>query len=68
MSDLMNNLMSAKEVIEDLIGDLEDYIDDYKDTIANSGSKLVSYEYTIRCSELKRWKRSLKEQLEELED
>lgn len=64
----MSNLMSTKEVLEGLIDDLEDSIDDYNDTIAHAGSKLVSYEYTIRCSELKRWKRSLKELIEELED
>ena len=64
----MNNLMSAREVIENIIEDMKDTIDDYRDSEARSKSKLEAYNYRIRLTEVKRWKRSMEELLLELED
>lgn len=64
----MNEPTTTRSYLEGLIEDLKDSIDDYKDTMKRTDSRIERYEYRIRCDELKRWKKSLEILLEELED
>ena len=57
--------MTAVELLESLIDDLEDTIQDYKDTISRTHSRLLPHNLQIRIDELKQWQRSLIELLEE---
>ena len=59
--------MTAKELLENLISDLEDTIDDYTDTINRPRNRLEPHEYKIRRDELIGWKKSLKIILSEME-
>lgn len=60
--------MDKAELLQNLIDDLEDTIDDYKDDRDRTDSKLKKYECGIRIDELRRFKRSLEQLLEECED
>ena len=60
--------MDKVELLQNLILDLKDSIDDYKDDRDRTDSKVKTYEYGIRIDELRRWKRSLEELLEECKD
>ena len=57
--------MSVIELLDNLIMDMTDYIDDYRDTVRRTDSRLTKQEYNIRIDELKSWRKMLKEIREE---
>lgn len=61
-------MTTKRQLLENLISDVEDTIDDYEDDIKRGASRLESYDRKIRIDELKQWKKSLKIILSELED
>lgn len=60
--------MSSKELLERIIEDIEDTIDDYKDDIKRTDSRLTRSDRISRIDELKNWKQSLKDLLLEVEE
>lgn len=52
--------MSVIELLDGLISDLTDTIDDYRDDIRRTDSRLEKQDREIRIDELKQWRNTLR--------
>lgn len=52
--------MTVIELLDDLIADLTDYIEDYRDDIRRTNSRLEKQDREIRIDELRQWRKTLR--------
>lgn len=52
--------MTVIELLDDLIANLTDNIDDYRDDIRRTNSRLEKQDREIRIDEMKKWRETLR--------
>lgn len=52
--------MTVIELLDGLISDLTDYIEDYRDDIRRTDSRLEKQDREIRIDELRQWRKTLR--------
>lgn len=52
--------MTVTELLDSLISDLTDYIEDYRDDIRRTNSRLEKQDREIRIDELRQWRKTLR--------